>query len=59
MLREGGIFIDPVSTLARVQLVAGTAALFAVAAVLALALGALLRRLAAAQLGWRSPPLSW
>ena len=44
MLREGGTFIDPVSTLARVQLVAGTAALFAVAAVLALALGALLRR---------------
>ena len=44
MLRQGGVFIDPVSTLAKVQLVAGTAALFAVAAILAVALGALLRR---------------
>ena len=48
MLRRGGVFIDPVSTLAKLQLVAGTAALFAVAAILALALGALLRRSAVA-----------
>ena len=47
-LRQGGSFIDPVSTLTEVRLVAGTAALLAVAAVLALALGAVARRSAAA-----------
>jgi len=47
-LRRGGSFIDPVSTLTEVRLVAGTAALLAVAAVLALALGAVARRSAAA-----------
>jgi ABC-type transport system involved in multi-copper enzyme maturation permease subunit len=47
-LRRGGSFIDPVSTLTEVRLVAGTAALLAVAAVLALALGAMVRRSAAA-----------
>ena len=36
-LRQGGSFIDPVSTLTEVRLVAGTAALLAVAAILALA----------------------
>jgi ABC-type transport system involved in multi-copper enzyme maturation permease subunit len=47
-LRKGGSFIDPVSTLTEVRLVAGTAALLAVAAILALALGAVLRRSAVA-----------
>ncbi len=48
LLRSGGIFILPVSTLTQVRVVAGTAALVAVAAVLALAIGALLRSSAAA-----------
>ena len=48
MARSRGIFIDPVSTLTEVRILAGTAALLAVAAVLALAVGALLRRGAAA-----------
>jgi ABC-type transport system involved in multi-copper enzyme maturation permease subunit len=47
-LRKGGSFIDPVSALTEVRLVAGTAALLAVAAILALALGAVLRRSAVA-----------
>jgi ABC-type transport system involved in multi-copper enzyme maturation permease subunit len=47
-LRAGGSFIDPVSILTEVRLVAGTAALLAVAAILALALGAVLRRSAVA-----------
>lgn len=47
-IRAGGSFIDPVSTLTQVRLVAGTAALLAVAAVLALAIGAVLRRSAVA-----------
>jgi len=47
-LRRGGSFIDPVSTLTEVRLVAGTAALLAVAAILALALGAVARHSAAA-----------
>ncbi len=47
-LRQGGSFIDPVSTLTEVRLVAGTAALLAVAAILALALGTVARRSAAA-----------
>ena len=47
-LRQGGSFIDPVSTLTEVRLVAGTAALLAVAAILALAVGTVARRSAAA-----------
>jgi hypothetical protein len=43
-LRSGGVFIAPVSALTEVRLVAGTAALLALAAVLALAVGALTRR---------------
>jgi len=47
-IRKGGSFIDPVSMLTEVRLVAGTAALLAVAAILALALGTMLRRSAVA-----------
>jgi ABC-type transport system involved in multi-copper enzyme maturation permease subunit len=43
-----GIYVFPVSWLTAVRVVAGTAALLAVAAVLAVALGAMLRRSAAA-----------
>jgi ABC-type transport system involved in multi-copper enzyme maturation permease subunit len=43
-----GMYVPPVSALTVVRLVVGTAALLAVAAVLALAIGALLRRSAAA-----------
>jgi ABC-type transport system involved in multi-copper enzyme maturation permease subunit len=42
-LRRNGNFINPVSTLTELRVVAGTAALLAVAAVLALAVGAALR----------------
>ena len=48
LLRSNGNFILPVSALTEVRVVAGTAALLAVTAVLALALGALLRHGAAA-----------
>jgi ABC-type transport system involved in multi-copper enzyme maturation permease subunit len=48
LARSRGIFIYPVSALTEVRVVAGTAALLAVAAVLALALGAVLRRSAVA-----------
>jgi ABC-type transport system involved in multi-copper enzyme maturation permease subunit len=48
MARSRGIFIDPVSTLTELRILAGTAALLAVAAVLALAIGTLVRRGAAA-----------
>jgi ABC-type transport system involved in multi-copper enzyme maturation permease subunit len=48
LLRENGNPIVPVSALTEARIVAGTAALLAVAAVLALAVGALLRRSAAA-----------
>jgi ABC-type transport system involved in multi-copper enzyme maturation permease subunit len=47
-LTTGGSFIDPVSALASLQLVVGTAALFALVAVLALAIGAAVRRSAVA-----------
>jgi hypothetical protein len=47
-IRQGGSFIDPVSMLTDMRLVAGTAALLAVAAVLALAIGAVVRRSAVA-----------
>jgi len=47
-LRDSGVFVDPVSTLTQVRLVAGTAGLLAVAAVLALAIGAVLRSSAVA-----------
>jgi ABC-type transport system involved in multi-copper enzyme maturation permease subunit len=43
-LRANGIYVHPATTLTEVRLVAGTAALLAVAAVLALAIGASLRR---------------
>ena len=45
--RSRGIFVYPVPVLTEIRVVAGTAALLAVAAVLALALGAVLRRSAA------------
>jgi ABC-type transport system involved in multi-copper enzyme maturation permease subunit len=44
MARSRGIFIDPVSALTEVRVLAGTALLLAVAAILALALGTVLRR---------------
>jgi ABC-type transport system involved in multi-copper enzyme maturation permease subunit len=47
-IRAGGSFVDPVSALTTVRVVAATAALLAVAAVLALALGTIVRRGAAA-----------
>jgi hypothetical protein len=43
LLRSPGNFVLPVTALTEVRVVAGTAALFAVAAMLALALGAILR----------------
>jgi ABC-type transport system involved in multi-copper enzyme maturation permease subunit len=46
--RDQGVFVFPVSWLTWLRVVAGTAALLAVAAVLALALGTMLRRSAAA-----------
>ncbi len=48
ILRGSGVYIDPVTRLTELRVVAGTAALLAVAAVLALAVGALLRRSAGA-----------
>jgi len=48
LLRGNGNYLYPVTTLAEVRLVAGTAAMLAVAAVLALAIGALVRRSAIA-----------
>jgi ABC-type transport system involved in multi-copper enzyme maturation permease subunit len=48
LIRSNGNFILPVSTLTELRVVAGTAALLALAAVLALALGALLRSSAGA-----------
>jgi ABC-type transport system involved in multi-copper enzyme maturation permease subunit len=48
LARSRGIFIYPVPVLTEVRVIGGTAALLAVAAVLALALGALLRRSAIA-----------
>jgi ABC-type transport system involved in multi-copper enzyme maturation permease subunit len=47
LARSRGIFIDPVSALTEVRILAGTALLLAVTAVLAVALGAVLRRGAA------------
>ena len=44
LARSRGIFVDPVPVLTEVRVVAGTAALLAVAAVLAVALGTVLRR---------------
>jgi ABC-type transport system involved in multi-copper enzyme maturation permease subunit len=43
-IRAGGSFIDPVTVLTEVRLVAGTAALLAVAAILAVAIGTIFRR---------------
>ena len=48
VLRGNGILVYPVTPLTEVRVVAGTAALLAIAAVLALAIGAILRRSAAA-----------
>jgi len=48
VLRANGNYLYPVNLLAEVRLVAGTAAMLAAAAVLALALGAMLRRSAIA-----------
>lgn len=48
VLRANGVYVQPASLLTEVRVVVGTAALLAVAAVLALAIGALLRRGAAA-----------
>ncbi len=48
LLRVNGNFITPVTAVTTVRVVAGTAALLAVAAVLALAVGTILRRSAAA-----------
>jgi ABC-type transport system involved in multi-copper enzyme maturation permease subunit len=48
LLRSNGNFVPPVSLVTEVRVVAGTAAVLAVTAVLALALGALLRSSAAA-----------
>jgi ABC-type transport system involved in multi-copper enzyme maturation permease subunit len=47
-IRANGGYVHPASTLTELRLVAGTAALLAVCAVLALAIGAMLRRSAAA-----------
>jgi ABC-type transport system involved in multi-copper enzyme maturation permease subunit len=43
-MRDGGVFVDPVPALTVVRLIAGTAALIAAAAVLALAIGTIVRR---------------
>jgi ABC-type transport system involved in multi-copper enzyme maturation permease subunit len=51
MVRRNGSVVYPVAPLTEVRVVAGTAALIAVAAVLALAIGAILRRSAAAVTG--------
>ena len=48
MMRDNGNFVYPVTPLTELRVVAGTAALFAAAGVLALAIGAILRRSAAA-----------
>jgi hypothetical protein len=47
-LRHNGVYVLPATTLTELRLVAGTAALVAVAAVLALAIGAALRRMPSA-----------
>ena len=48
LLRDNGNYLYPVNTLTEVRMVAGTAAMLAAAAVLALAIGALVRRSAIA-----------
>jgi ABC-type transport system involved in multi-copper enzyme maturation permease subunit len=48
LLRDNGNFVYPVTTLTGVRVVVGTAALFAIAAVLAVGIGAIVRRSAAA-----------
>jgi ABC-type transport system involved in multi-copper enzyme maturation permease subunit len=48
VLRGAGVYVHPATTLTEFRVVAGTAALLAVAAVLALAIGAILRRSATA-----------
>ncbi|MGI5184982.1 ABC transporter permease subunit [Dactylosporangium sp. CA-152071] len=44
LLRDNGVYVHPVSTATELRVIAGTGALLAVAAVLALAFGVLLRR---------------
>jgi ABC-type transport system involved in multi-copper enzyme maturation permease subunit len=44
LIRDNGVYVHPVSALTQLRLVAGTGALLALAAVLALAFGVLLRR---------------
>jgi ABC-type transport system involved in multi-copper enzyme maturation permease subunit len=48
ILRGNGVYVHPATTLTELRVIAGTAALLAVAAVLALAIGAVLRRSATA-----------
>jgi ABC-type transport system involved in multi-copper enzyme maturation permease subunit len=48
LLRSNGIYLYPVSTLTELRVIAGTAALFAVTAILALGVGAVARRSAGA-----------
>jgi hypothetical protein len=48
VLRDNGVYVHPATALTELRVVAGTAALLAVAAVLALAIGAMLRRSAMA-----------
>jgi ABC-type transport system involved in multi-copper enzyme maturation permease subunit len=48
ILRSNGVYVHPATTLTELRVIAGTAALLAVAAVLALAIGAVLRRSATA-----------
>jgi ABC-type transport system involved in multi-copper enzyme maturation permease subunit len=48
MLRSHGVYVWPVTTLTEVRVIVGTAAVLAVAAVIALAIGTILRRSAGA-----------
>ena len=48
ILRSNGVYLYPVSTLTELRVIAGTGALFAVTAILALGAGAILRRSAGA-----------
>jgi ABC-type transport system involved in multi-copper enzyme maturation permease subunit len=48
ILRSNGVYLNPVGTLTELRVIAGTGALFAVTAILALGAGAILRRSAAA-----------
>ena len=54
VLRGNGVYVYPATLLTEVRVIAGTAALLAVAAVLALAIGAILRRSAGGGHRWSS-----